>query len=80
VLARKGEGRWYVAGINGEGTARKLTLDLKQLRVPTTGTLIADGDGGNLSFRQETVHLSRDKKFEITLPPHGGFDMVFNRH
>ncbi len=79
VLARQGDGRWYVAGINGETTARTLTLNLKELRVPDSGTLIADGDGGNLSFRRETVYLPRNQKFEITLPPHGGFVMVFNR-
>jgi hypothetical protein len=79
VLARQGDGRWYVAGINGETTARTLTLNLKELRVPASGTLIADGDGGNLPFRRETVHLLRNQQFEITLPPHGGFVMVFNR-
>ena len=41
-------------------TERKLTLDLSQLRV-RSGTLITDGDGGNLSFRQETIHLPRKK-------------------
>jgi hypothetical protein len=79
VLARKGDGRWYVAGINGEEAAKKLTLNLKELHIPASGTLIADGDGGNLSFRQETVRLPRDREFQITLPPHGGFVMVFNQ-
>jgi hypothetical protein len=79
VLARQGDGRWYVAGINGETTARTLTLNLKELRARASGTLIADGDGGNLSFRRETVHLPRNREFEITLPPHGGFVMVLNR-
>lgn len=76
VLARKGDGRWYVAGINGEKTDKKLTLNLKELHASSSGTLIADGGGGNLSFRQETVHLPRDGYFEITLPPCGGFVMV----
>jgi len=76
VLARKGDGRWYLAGINGENTEKKLTLDLSQLRV-RSGTLIADGTGGNLFFRQETIHLASDKKLAVTLPPHGGFVMVF---
>jgi alpha-glucosidase len=75
VLARKGEGRWYLAGINGETTEKKLTLDLSRLRV-RSGTLITDGTGGNLSFRQEKVQLPKDKKLEVTLPPHGGLVMV----
>jgi alpha-glucosidase len=79
VLARQGDGRWYVAGINGETTPEKLTLNLKELRGPASGALIADGDGSNLSFRQEKVQLPRNRKFEITLPPYGGFVMVFNK-
>jgi hypothetical protein len=75
VLARQGGDRWYLAGINGETTEKKLTLDLSKLRV-RSGTLITDGDGGNLSFRQETIHLASDKKLEVTLPPHGGFVAV----
>jgi alpha-glucosidase len=75
VLARQGEGRWYVAGINGEKAEKKLTLDLSRLRV-RSGTLITDGDKGNLSFRQETIQLPGNKKLEVTLPPHGGLVMV----
>ncbi|HEX7470867.1 MAG TPA: glycoside hydrolase family 97 catalytic domain-containing protein, partial [Verrucomicrobiae bacterium] len=76
VIARQGEGRWYVAGINAEAAEKKLTLDLSELRIRGNGTLITDGSGGNLSFHQETVKLGRDKKLEVTLPPHGGFVMV----
>jgi alpha-glucosidase len=75
VLARKGDGRWYLAGINGETAEKKLTLDLSKLRV-RSGTLITDGTGGNLSFRQETIQLPKDKKLEVTLQPHGGLVMV----
>ncbi len=76
VFARRGEGRWYVAGINGESKARKLTLDLGELQVGRSGTLIADGDGGNLSFRAETIHLSAGRKLELTVPSRGGFVLV----
>ncbi|HTY86828.1 MAG TPA: glycoside hydrolase family 97 catalytic domain-containing protein [Candidatus Acidoferrum sp.] len=75
VLARRGGGRWYLAGINGEPTERKLQLDLSGLRVHS-GTLIADGNGGNLSFRQEAIQLPADKKVDVTLPPRGGFVMA----
>lgn len=76
VLARRGEGRWYVGGINGESTARKLTLDLGELQVGRAGSLIADGDGGNVSFRTETVQLSASRKLELTMPSRGGFVLV----
>jgi alpha-glucosidase len=73
VLARKGAGRWYVAGINGETNPQTLTLDLSSLAASGSGTLIADSDGGNLSFRQETVTFGSGRKLELTLPPRGGF-------
>jgi hypothetical protein len=77
VLARKGDGHWYVAGINGEATARTLTLGLGPLKGEATGNLISDGDGGNLSFRQEAIKLKGDKKLEVTLQPRGGFVLSF---
>jgi len=76
VLARRGEGRWYVAGVNGETTEKKLTLDLKELHPRGSATLITDGDGGNLSFRRETIPVSARKKLEVTLKARGGFVMV----
>ena len=76
VLARRGNGRWYVAGINGETTERKLTLDLGELGIRGPATLITDGDGGNLSFREETVSFAAGQKLEVTLKPHGGFVLV----
>ena len=79
VLARRGAGRWYVAGINGEGAEKKLTLDLRELRPRGPGTLIADGEGGNLSFRRETVRVGTDMKLEVVLQPRGGFVLTFDR-
>ena len=76
ALARRGDGRWYVAGINGETTAKTLTLDLSELRARGSGTLITDGDGGNLSFRQEKVRLAAGRELEVTLHPRGGFVLV----
>ncbi len=73
VMARRSGNRWYLSGINGTTTAKKLTLDLRELPMRGTGTLIADGAGGNLSFRQETLNFSSKKQLEITLPPTGGF-------
>ena len=73
VFARKGDGQWYVAGINGEDTPKDLSLDLTTLNSGSFGTLITDGEGGNLWFRQEQVHLGSNKKLAITLQPHGGF-------
>jgi hypothetical protein len=77
VIARKGEGRWYVAGINAETAAKKLALDLRELGAGgAQASLIADGPPGNLSFRLERVKLARNGRFEITVPASGGFVLV----
>ena len=76
VLARQGDGRWYVAGINAERTELALKLDLQQLAAKGAGTLITDGDGGNLSFRRQAIELGADQQFDLTLLPHGGFVLV----
>ncbi len=75
VLARRGEGRWYVAGINAESAEKTLTLDLSALPAGTTGTLIADGGEGSL-FAQKSVTLGADQKLTVTLKPHGGFVLL----
>jgi len=76
VLARKGEGRWYVAGINGEAVEKKLTLDLRSIPARGTGFMITDGNGQ--LFKQEPVDPRAGKKFNIILKPNGGFVMVLN--
>jgi hypothetical protein len=78
VLARQGEGRWYVAGINGKAEPKALTLDLSGLPVRGSGTLISDGDGGNLSFRRQTVTLDATRRLPVTLKPRGGFVLTFD--
>ncbi|MEZ5426893.1 MAG: glycoside hydrolase family 97 catalytic domain-containing protein [Pyrinomonadaceae bacterium] len=76
VLARRGNGRWYIAGINGEATERKLTLDPRRLPALGNGELMIDGDRGNLSFRREKLDFKAGKKLEIILKPYGGFVIV----
>ena len=74
VLARCGDGRWYVAGINGEAVGKTVTLDLSELPAATRGRLITDGESG--SFTGETVTLTPDHKLTVTLKPNGGFVLV----
>ena len=75
VLARKGDNRWYIAGINGEAVEKTISLDLSKL--PELGDnfhLITDGSE-NGSFEQKTVKLDAERKIEIQLKPNGGFVM-----
>ncbi|WP_454828705.1 glycoside hydrolase family 97 catalytic domain-containing protein [Pseudoxanthomonas wuyuanensis] len=73
VFARRGDGRWYVAGVNAEAESITLELDLSELAgASPAGTLIADGEGA-LSFRREEVRLGEKKKLRIEVPARGGF-------
>jgi alpha-glucosidase len=72
VLARRAGSTWYVAGINAEKTPRNVSLDLSPLPAQHA-TLITDGDGANLSFRQQAISAKEGKALEITLAPRGGF-------
>ncbi len=76
VLARQGDNRWYVAGINGEAAEKHLVLDLSPLTTDGTGLLITDGAGQ--IFGQSSVTLGTDRRLAVTLKPHGGFVAVLN--
>jgi alpha-glucosidase len=68
VIARRGGGKWYVAGINAQSTAMTIKL------APNwAGVLIADGEGGNLSFRTETLRPAADGSVTVTVKARGGF-------
>jgi hypothetical protein len=73
VIARKAAGRWYVAGVNGEAKTATLHLSFADLDSKGTGTMITDGDGGNLSFGRSAVTLGADRSLDVVLKPHGGF-------
>lgn len=74
VLARKGDGRWYVAGINGEAVAKTLTLNLAGLPQGGQGLLITDGD--RQLFAQRPVDLAAGQTVSVTLKPNGGFVLL----
>jgi hypothetical protein len=78
VVARKYGNAWYVAGINGETTEKKLTLDLSFLK-NKKGAVIASGDK-NLdepSFHTTTLTVPSSGKLNITLKGNDGFVAVF---
>jgi len=79
VMARKGDGRWFIAGINAEPAAKEVSLDLAALHLPkrAKGVLITDGDdGANMSFVTRDVWMKRGEKLELTIKPKGGFVLV----
>lgn len=76
VMARQGDGRWFVGGINGEPAERKLDLDLSRLAPGGRASLIVDTGSG--TFEQRTVAWRPGEKVPVTLAPHGGFVMVID--
>ena len=73
VIARQGDGKWYVAGINAQNTSANLRVSLAGLMPRGSATVITDGDGGNLSFRKQAVKLAADGKLDLTVKARGGF-------
>ena len=76
AMARQGDGRWFVAGINGESAPRELALDLARLAPSGSGRLICDDGAGG--FAQCPVRWSSGEKLSLTLPAHGGFVLTLD--
>jgi hypothetical protein len=77
VIARRGNGRWFLAGINAQRSDRTLELSLAGLPVKN-GTLITDLGDANLSFRSERVQVNPGQKLVLTLRGRGGFVVAFD--
>jgi alpha-glucosidase len=70
VLARKKGDKWYIAGINGENTERKITLSLPFISKTSKGILITDSVS---SKDMEKRNVEFSKSFDIIMKPFGGF-------
>jgi len=57
-------------------TPRDVTLNLAALGIKQGATAITDGEGGNLSFREQRVELDANQQAKLNLRPRGGFVMV----
>lgn len=77
IVARKKGDTWYVAGINGEAVAKKVTLDLSFLK-GKKGKKISTGsvEGSEPSFKVDNV--TAGSKVDLTFEKNDGFIMVFN--
>ncbi|MFC5283019.1 glycoside hydrolase family 97 protein [Pedobacter alpinus] len=75
VVARKGDGRWYFAGINGENKSRKVTIDLSGFSTNDL-ELFKDFENGTFDVIKMKNVTIKDNKLEIELKPNGGFILV----
>jgi len=74
VIARRREGKWFVAGINGETASKELKLDLSFI-AGRSGDLITDG-AEELSFSRRRIMASAS--VDLELKPNGGFVAFFD--
>jgi hypothetical protein len=73
VVARRGAGGWYVAGINGRETAQTVRVDLSVLGPgPHTLSIVTDGKGPR-ALVSETRTVRPGEMLTMSLRPRGGF-------
>ena len=73
VMARKNGNEWYICGINGNDTPRKITIDTDRVPEVKNGremTLITDGPGMYKSWRISEIEKVPSS---IIMKPRGGF-------
>lgn len=74
VIARRSGNRWYISGINGTVTEKKISLDLSSFK-KSKAALFTDGTKGEL-FSRTILSTAVQKKCALTLHANGGFVMV----
>ena len=74
VLARKGGGKWYIAGINGSEDHKDVNINLTDFGLKTEAELITDGENDR-SFEQDSL---TDQQVVVSMAPHGGFVIRVN--
>ena len=77
IIARKGNGKWYVAGINGQEKEQSVTFDLNTLCNSNGATIITDGENER-SFVQNKIGNSSHTIHTIKIKPYGGFVATIN--
>ncbi|MCH7414742.1 glycoside hydrolase family 97 protein [Belliella sp. R4-6] len=74
IMARRSGDSWYLAGINAQDSAKKVTLNFQELGItPKNATLISDAD--DQSWKVED--LANDEQVEFDMKANGGFVLYF---
>lgn len=73
VVARKSGNKWFVAGLNGDSSSRKINLDFSFLPKNAKGKIFTDGYAPNSIMQNDFAN----KPSELTLKANGGFVLVF---
>ena len=70
VLARRHGNEWYIAGLNAESQAKKLTLALPMLQPGQTISYYTDNKEGYAELRQ--VKVDKKGQVKVVMQPNGG--------
>jgi hypothetical protein len=70
VIARRHGEVWYIAGVNAEKSAKKLTLGLPMLAGQNVSMYNDMNDG---TPNLETIQVAGNGQFSVTIQPNGGF-------
>jgi hypothetical protein len=71
VMARRGtDGRWWIAGFNGENSAKTVDIDLSELGNVNISGVIGDTESGG--FERKPASMD-GKVMKVTFKPYGGF-------
>lgn len=75
VIVRRSGDKWYISGINGDTTEKKVNLDLAAFK-KNKATVFTEGTNGEL-FSKIVLNTTKQKKCDLTLNGNGGFVIVF---
>jgi hypothetical protein len=70
IIARRNGENWYIAGVNAENSAKRLTLELLMLAGERVSMYNDRRDG---TPYMETITVPANGRFSITIQPSGGF-------
>ena len=74
VFARRKADKWYIAGINGTESAKKLSLDLSFISAQAHAVIITDGP--DRTFNKTVINGKEIQNLNIEIKPNGGFVLV----
>lgn len=73
VIARRSGDTWYIAGVNAEKEAKKLTIEIPEFAGQTVVIYNDRKDGSSYS---ESVKVAKNGRYTVTIQPNGGFIMT----
>ncbi|MDR2474239.1 MAG: glycoside hydrolase family 97 protein [Bacteroidales bacterium] len=78
VIARRRDSIWYVAGINGENTAKTFSFKLPFPEKAISAMLITEKNGSMYEVEQREITVEKGTPIQIQTVGYGGFVLIIN--